>query len=1098
VGVAEPADSGGPGGQGYLRFPTIAGDLLAFVTEDDLWSVPASGGLARRLTANLSAVSRPVLSPDARWVAFASQDEHHPEVWSMPAGGGPARRLTFLGADAAPRGFTPDGRVLFVTSAGQPFPSLATTWAVPPGGGEPEPLPYGPARDVAFGPRRQVVLGRNTADPARWKRYRGGTAGRLWIARSGRRRFEPLLADLDGNLASPMWVGERVFFLSDHEGVGNLYSCRPDGTDLRGHTDHADYYARWAASDGRRVVYQCGAEIWLFEPDEDAAHRIPVELGSPRTQRQRRFVPAEANLSEIQLHPGGHSIALVARGKAFSMALWEEAVRQLGRPQGVRYRLPAWLGDGAALALVSDASGEDGLEVHPAEGGPPRSLPVDDLGRVVDLEPSPDGARLAVANHRHDLLVVEVADGAARLLDRSPGGALDGLAWSPDGRYLAYSCAMTRHTRSIKVVEVAEGTVHAVTGPEFRDRYPSWDPGGRYLLFLSLRTFDPVYDSVVFDLGFPRGDRPYAVTLRADLPSPFVPRPKGLGADAGRDHGGPGGEAPGDAPGEEEGSGSGEAASGGTDHQVDFDGIASRVVAFPVPEGRYSQVVALDGKVLLVSQPVEGSLHRRWSDTEPEPGGSLEVYDLSELHHEVLASGVSEVVVSADRTTMVYRSGPHLRALPAGQKPPEDAEHDPPSRKRGWVDLARVRVSVEPEAEWRQMLAEAWRLQRDHYWVPDMGGVDWPEVLERYLPLVDRVATRLEFSDLVWEMQGELGTSHAYELGGDYRPVPPYAMGHLGADLELDSGTGRFRVRRVVHGDSWEKDEAPPLAAPGVGVKPGDTILAVNGQPVGDGVTPAMLLVNQAGLAVELTVGGPSGERPRRVVVTTLADERPLRYRDWVQRNRDRVRDQSGGHAGYLHVPDMGPAGYAEFHRSFLSEVEREALVVDLRHNAGGHVSALLLEKLARRRIGWEVNRWSAPEPYPSYSPSGPLVLVTNEWAGSDGDIFTHAFKLLGLGPVVGTRTWGGVIGISPSYRLVDGSLTTQPEHAFWFVDAGWAVENRGVEPDVRVELRPEDAAAGRDPQLERAVGLALELVGRHRAPAPDPASRPTVGWRRG
>lgn len=1100
--ATEQPGPGGPGGgdAGYLRFPAIAGDLVAFVTEDDLWTVPAAGGLARRLTANLSAVARPVLSADGRWVAFSSQDEHHPEVWAMPARGGPARRLTWLGSDATPRGFTPDGRLLFVTTAGQPFATLWHPWVIPPEGGMAERLPYGPARDVAFGPGGQVVLGRNTADPARWKRYRGGTAGRLWIDQNGGGAFEPLLPTLEGNLASPMWVGTRVFFLSDHEGVSNLYSCRPDGTDLRRHSDHGDYYARWAASDGRRVVYQCGADIWLWEPDRDAVHPVPIELGSPRVQRQRRFVPATSNLAELDVHPKGHALALVARGKAFSMPLWEEAVRQLGEPQGVRYRRPVWLGDGATLAVVSDASGEDGLEVHEAGGGPARSLPVADLGRVVDLAPSPDGTKLAVANHRHDLMMVEVADGASRILDHSPGEAIDGLAWSPDGAYLAYSCALTQHTRSIKVAEVSSATTHAVTGPEFRDRCPSWDPSGRHLFFLSLRTFDPVYDSLVFDLGFPRGDRPYAVTLRADLGSPFVPHPKGLGPDGGDatdsradSHGTTGGRESAEAGAEaDHGQGNEQERAKGSDRVViDFDGIGSRIVPFPVPEGRYSQIVGLEGKVLLVSHPVEGSLTQHWSDVDPEPTGSLEVYDLTDLQHEVLALGVTEVAVSADQTTMVYRSGSHLRALAAGQKPPEDAEHDPPGRKSGWIDLSRVRVSIEPGAEWRQMLAEAWRLQRDHFWVADMSGVDWHRVLDRYLPLVERVATRLEFSDLVWEMQGELGTSHAYELGGDYRPVPPYAMGHLGADLGFEGG--RWRVQRLVRGDSWDLSEASPLAAPGVGVKAGDTVLAVNGRPVGADVTPAMLLVNQAGLAVELTVGDSSGQHLRRVVVTTLADEQPLRYREWVLDNRDRVHDDSEDRVGYVHVPDMGPAGYAEFHRSFVSEVERDALVIDLRHNAGGHVSPLLLEKLARRRIGWEVNRWGSPEPYPSYAPAGPLVLVTNEWAGSDGDIFTHAFKLLGLGPVVGTRTWGGVVGISPDYRLVDGSLTTQPEHAFWFEDAGWAVENRGVEPDHPVEISPEDAAAGRDPQLEMAVRLARQLLRRHRPPRPDPQSRPTL-----
>jgi tricorn protease len=396
------------------------------------------------------------------------------------------------------------------------------------------------------------------------------------------------------------------------------------------------------------------------------------------------------------------------------------------------------------------------------------------------------------------------------------------------------------------------------------------------------------------------------------------------------------------------------------------------------------------------------------------------------------------------------------------------------------------------------MFKEAWRLQRDHFWAEDMSGVDWWLVLDRYMPLVGKVATRLEFSDLMWEMQGELGTSHAYELGGDYRPAPAYLIAHLAADLAYDgdpdgTGAGAWRFTRIVDGDPWDPEAGSPLRAPGIRIRPGDRLLAVNGRPVDAATTPASLLVNQAGLAVELTVAGPDGKGRRTVVVSTLRDDRQARYREWVSANRARVHEATGGRVGYVHLPDMGARGYAEFHRSYLAEVERDALVVDVRFNGGGHVSQLVLEKLARRRIGYDVSRWGEPEPYPADSPAGPLVAITNEHAGSDGDIFTHCFKLLGLGPVVGKRTWGGVIGISPRHALVDGSLTTQPEYAFWFSDVGWSVENYGTDPDVEVDIRPQDHVEGRDPQLDMAVELALSALREHRPLAADLAQRPRL-----
>jgi tricorn protease len=378
-------------------------------------------------------------------------------------------------------------------------------------------------------------------------------------------------------------------------------------------------------------------------------------------------------------------------------------------------------------------------------------------------------------------------------------------------------------------------------------------------------------------------------------------------------------------------------------------------------------------------------------------------------------------------------------------------------------------------------------------------------VLERYLPLVDLVATRSELSDLIWEMQGELGTSHSYEIGGEYREAPPWGQGHLGADFARDSA-GRWVVTRLVPGSSWEPKEASPLLTPGAQIQPGVALLAVNGQRVEPKRGLGPLLANQAGTPVELTVADPTvmagststsarvkgREAPRRVVVPTLADERPLRYRDWVDTNREKVLDATGGRSGYLHIPDMGPRGWSEFHRSYLSEVERDALVVDVRFNGGGHVSGLILEKLARRRIGWDVPRRGAPVPYPQEAPVGPLVLVTNELAGSDGDIFTHGWRMLGLGPVVGTRTWGGVIGIEANKRLVDGSLTTQPEYAFWFDDVGWGVENVGAFPEEEVLYPPQDYAAERDPQLDRAIELVAEALAHHHLVRPDIDGRPT------
>ena len=1094
---------------GYLRFPTIAQATVVFVTEDDLWSVPVAGGQARRLTADLLGIGRPVLSPDALSIAFTSDAQGRADVYVMPAAGGMARRLTWLGGPPPrPGGATstkvlawaPDGRVVFTSTARQPFRNLSMAYAISPEGDQPPaPLPYGPLRDASYGPGGAIVIGRNTGDPALWKRYRGGTAGVLWIDRQGNGEFEVLLRpeQINGNLASPVWAGDRIYFLSDHEGIGNLYSCSPEGTGIVRHTDHAEHYARHAASDGTRIVYQVAGELWCYEPATGrAAAPIEVEVGSPRTQRQPHFVDAGTYMGQFRLDHRAKRFVVDVRGKLLSFAPFDMPVIQHGERQGVRYRLASFLGEGRDIVAVSDATGVEAIEVHRATslvGAVPeagdehagdehagdehggalsafRRIEVPGLGRVVELVPSPDGSQLAVTNHEDQLLIVSVAAGNARLLDESAFGRPAGPAWSPDGRWVAYSFPASPKTSQIKLAEVAGEQVVAVTGPEFKDSCPSFDPTGKYLYFLSRRSFDPVYDSLFFDLGFPLGSRPYLVTLRADQPSPFMARPE--------PEPGPGGP------------------STATAHpeaviaHVDPDGIGQRVVEVPVPEARYEAIFALRNKLLLLSRPVEGALGHDWGAATPPSNAALECYDL-----------VTEVVVSGDGEALAYTTGSpgegrRLRVTSSTAKPDEEHDKEPSGRSNDFVDLGRARALVSPGMEWAQMVREAWRLQVEQFWTADLSGVDWQRVLDRYLPLVDRVATRAELSDVIWELQGELGTSHCYEMGGEYRRPPSWGQAHLGADIDRDV-SGTWVVTRVVPGTSWQPHEASPLLAPGARLSAGTAILAVNGQPVDPAVGPAALLTNQSGLPVELTVAGPpaearsNGARPRRIVVPTLDDEMPLRYRDWVTANRRQVREATDGRAGYVHIPDMMPHGWSEFHRSYLAEVEKDALVVDARFNAGGHVSGLVLEKLARRRLGWDVPRRGAPISYPDEAPAGPLVLLTNEWAGSDGDIFTHGFKMLKLGPVVGTRTWGGVIGMDITLPLVDGSVTTQPEFAFWFEDVGWGVENRGTDPDEEVIVRPQDYVAGRDPQLERAIELAREGLQRFAPALPELDRRP-------
>ncbi|HVF64541.1 MAG TPA: S41 family peptidase [Casimicrobiaceae bacterium] len=1036
---------------GYLRFPTIRDDAIVFISDDDLWRVPAGGGTARRLTAGTYEPSSPCLSPDGRRIAFVGRDEQHPEVYLMDADGGPARRLTWLGPDVIVRGWTHEGRILFVSTYGQPFFRNYRAFTLDPEGGLPQLLPLGQVNHLSFGPAKQRVIGRNTADPARWKRYRGGTAGHLWIDAKGRGTFERLKV-LKGNLTSPMWIGERIYFLSDFEGIGNLYSCTPDGENVERHTDHDDFYARNAQTDGKRIVYQCGAQIWRYDVEAQNGARVDIRLPSHRTQGARRFVAPSDYLETYSPHPQGHSVAVVARGKLFSFALWEGAVRQHGSEEVGRYRLGQWLEDGATLVATSDVSGEERVVVF--EHGEMRTLDWD-VGRVVRMRTSPRGRRVAIANHRNEVLIGDVASGTLVIADRSDAGGSEDLAWSPDGAWLAYSFWTSSRHCAIKLAEIATGATTVVTQPEFRDYAPAFDPDGRYLYFLSLRTYDPVYDSLQFELSFPRGARPYLIALRKNGRPPFEPVPRSLVGEPRAAAREPLAVAP--------------------TITIDLDGIVRRIAAFPVPESRLGQVAGVTGdKVVWTVMPITGAHGRGGTKDAP---GRLEVFDFATARVEPLMDKVDGFSIAHDHATLVVRRDKKLRAITAERKPDDgrDAD-DAPSRKTGWLDLDRIRLAISPRNEWRQMLREVWRLQRDHFWVADMSGVEWEAIYDLYAPLLDRVWTRAELSDLIWEMQGELGTSHAYEGGGDHRKPPPVTLGHLAADLQtVDDGS--YAIAGIVAGDAWEAGADSPLNAVGVEAKPGERIVAINGQRTSKTRPPQALLVHQATTRVELKLASADDASMRDVVVTTLADEVPARYREWVERNRTWVHEQSKGRIGYLHLPDMMSAGFAEFHRYFATECDRDGLIVDVRYNRGGHVSQLLLEKVARKRIGYNLTRWGQVSSYPREAVAGPVVALCNEHAGSDGDIFSHGFKLMGLGPLVGTRTWGGVIGIHPRHRLVDGSETTQPEYSFWFKDVEWGVENYGTDPTIEVDNAPQDAAAGRDRQLETALATVETLV---------------------
>ncbi len=1082
----------------YLRFPHLHDDLLCFAAEDDLWIAPLvpeghRPGRAWRLTVDRTRVGHPRFSPDGRQIAYTNWRSLDPEIHLVPIEGGSARRLTYWGStDTRVCGWTPpdkDGRsdILAVSSHGQPFSYFSWAYNVPTDGSPGLRLPWGPVSDISVfengahgnagngaaggheGERRTLLLtGKPPHEPAAWKRYLGGATGRLWL------HGERLLPDIGGHLDCPMAVDGRIAFLSDHEGIGNLYSCLPDGTDLLRHTDHDEFYARHASSDGHRVVYQCAGDLWIVDALTPGSRprKLEVRLGGQRVGRRPYQVPAAHHVDAVSVDETGRASAVSVRGSLYWLTHRDGPARTIVDTPGVRVRLPEMLGSGGQVAYVTDAEGEDAVEVAylPRASGdrPPRRLASGDLGRVEELIADSDGERLAIASHDGRLLLLDATEdsnGEVTELIRSVNGPVRDLAFSPDGDWLTWSHpGIGRSLRSIKMCRISgpgARTVVDVTNGRFEDENPVFTRDGRYLAFLSWRGFDPVYDVHTGDLSFPLGCRPYLVPLSSATPSPFALLPDGRPAAGGLD------------PADDDT----ETADGTV--TVEIEGLPDRVTPFPVAASKYSALHPVSGGGLVwLRWPISGALGETFAnptDTSGKP--TLEHFSITKARKSELAKDLDWFAVSGDGTRLVVADEGELRAVPATESGDGDSTV--------YLDLRRILHEIEPGAEWRQAFDEAGRIVRAYFWEPDMGGVDWTAVLDQYRPLVERVASPDEFADLLREVLGELGTSHAYVTPARRNEGPPHyqrPMGLLGANLvPREAG---WTVKRILPGESSDSKARSPLA--GTGIREGAVLTHVDGRPVDPVTGPYPLLSGTGGTTVELTFTPAEGEgRARRVAVVPLIDERPLRYQDWVAKRRAVVREVSGGRCGYLHIPDMGGSGWAQFNRDLRMEVSRPALIVDVRGNAGGNISELVIEKLTRRILGWDLTRNAQPVSYASNAPRGPVVALADEATSSDGDMITAAFKLLGLGPVVGQRTWGGVVGMTGRHRLGDGTQITVPMNAAWFPEYGWSLENHGVEPDLAVLRTPLDWAEGRHAQLDDAVEVALALLAETPAASP-------------
>ena len=1181
----------------YLRFPHLHGDLVTFVAEDDVWVAPLEGGRAWRVSSLQLPARNPRFSPDGRRLVWTVVQGTAPEVVTADVDGGGYRQLSYFGhSSTRVKGFTPEGNVVVTSAFRQGDGRLTHAYSLPLEGGSAEELPYGPVESLAYGTvvgdeRPLVLASVLSREPAWWKRYRGGTAGKLWIDADGNGEFERLVPDLDGNLTDPLWVDGRIAFLSDHEGYGNLYSVLPDGSDLRRHTDHEDFYVRHATTDGERVIFESAGELWLLSSLDADPVKLNITLGSAAQGRRSTPLKVARHLGEVIPDRTGDSSAVESHGTLHWLRHKDGPSRILEATPGVRARLPRPFGEGQ-IAYIADHDGVEALYLRPIaaplsvsnagsgagsrgatapaaapatpsnsddDGAPalPRPVSAAALTRVgsesvgrdaadrvqaetpqVDdasaatadaaggsagaelaaeartgssagttridfprpsrpsaLEASPDGNWLAVGTSFGDIYLADTRTGELTLLTSIGEGTIESFTWSPDSAWLGWAEPVTSfgaRTR-LRLAPVPGSTakdggekdsagkdggekdaqaIIDVTDGRFRDDSPVFTPDGKFLAFLSNRSFDPVYDGHSFDLSFPSPIKPYLVALAAETPSPFGPSvalAEAVAADGAADSSGT-------TAGNAAKTSDADSSDTVPAVTVDPEGLAHRVISVPVPQGNYSHLSAATGALLWLDHVLAGVTgDGRASLEDKNAAPSLVRFDLAKRRCTTIVEALDSYRLTGDGEKVVLIQDKQVRVSPARTKADEE------SGQLVKVDLNRIRVRLDPVSVWGQAFDESWRLQRDFFWTEDMAGQDWDSVHARYRPIVDRLGSHDDLVDLLWEMNGELGTSHAYVRPALVTENGSNGQGRLGADFAATAEG--WEITRILAGESSDPLATSPLTRPGVDARPGDVLLAVDGIELSSELSPSMQLAGAAGRAVELTLrNGPRhGERAgeqRRVAVVPVKDEERLRYQEWVAGNRRTVREASQGTFGYLHIPDMMANGWAQLHRDLDTETALDGLIVDVRRNRGGHTSQLVAELIGRKVTGWSMPRGERPRTYPHHAPRGPVIILADEFAGSDGDIITQVSKLRGIGPVIGTRTWGGVVGIDNRFSLADGTGVTQPRYANWFAGGvGWGVENYGVDPDIEVTFPPHAHAAGSDPQLEYGIGALKEMI---------------------
>ncbi|HXE59885.1 MAG TPA: S41 family peptidase [Gemmatimonadaceae bacterium] len=1064
---------------GYYRFPAIHDTTVVFTAEGDLWTVGLGGGVARRLTSGRGEESNAAISPDGSTIAFTGEYEGPGEVYTMPIAGGLPARRTWDGSVDAVVGWTPDGHVLYSTRRYSTLPILQLV-SLDTATGVRTRVPLEQASDGAYD-GATLFFTRFGFQGSHTRRYKGGTAQQLWKWSSAMPEAEPLTSDYAGTSKRPMPWNGRIYFASDRDGVMNIWSVDENGHDPRQLTRHTNYDLQSPSLSDGRIVYQLGADLWVLDLKTNQDRMIPIRLASDFDQMREEWVDTAMKwVSNVHLSPNGDRVVLTARGQLFvaPVKAGQGRLVEAARRPGVRYRDGKFMPSGDTLLALSDESGEVELWTMPADGvGAARQLTRDATVLRWQGVPSPNGKLIAHTDKDQRLWVYDAASGASKRIGTSEYGDFTDLAWSPDSRWLAYQATSPNGLGRIYVYDARSGSTIPATSDRYDSYSPAWSPDGKWLWLLSDRRFrssigspwgprapEPFFDrqSEIFALALHKNERfPFAHADELHPDTSETPKKPGAHPGAAK---------------------TAEASPDSTSAIViDTAGFMDRLYQVPVPSGNYS-ALNTDGTRLYFLSAERGEPRR----------ATLNVLAITRVDPKIgtLLENITGYELSANRKKILVKRGDDLFVIDAGTHAPEKLNDDQ-------VDLSGWKLHVEPREEWQQMYREAWRLERDYFYDRNMNGIDWPAMRKKYAPLADRVTDRAELSDVFGQMIGELSALHMFVYGGDaQKTTAQVGTASLGAELARDAKDGGYRVVHVYRNDPDDPDALAPLARAGVDVHDGDVITDVNGMPTLSGPSLGALLRNTAGTQVRLRVKTGTAGPTRDVIVEPISAGQAsnLRYDEWEYTRRLLVDSLSHGRIGYVHLRAMGTNDIAQFERDFYPVYDRDALIVDVRNNGGGNIDSWILEKLMRRSWMFWQPRIGAPYWNMQDAFRGPMSVMVNEHTASDGEAFAYGFRALGLGKVIGTRTWGGEIWLSSSNVLVDRGIATAAEIGVYGPNSEWLVEGHGVDPDIVVDDTPHQTFLGRDAQLETAVKTLMDELAKQPPSVPKTPKYPHKG----